>query len=91
MTESSQDPKPAYGDVTSNSGELIFQLYFDGGGERKLQLKRLDIRFCVVHAVWMLRLAPTREAGQGHAGVLGIDLDANPVATDLFADHARRS
>lgn len=29
-----------------------FSLYFDGGGERKLQVKGLDKRLCQVHATW---------------------------------------
>lgn len=29
-----------------------FSLYFDGGGERKLQIKDLDKRLCQVHATW---------------------------------------
>ena len=41
MHQSRQFPTPAYYDVTDASGESKFQLYFDAGGERKLQIKRL--------------------------------------------------
>lgn len=49
---SSQMPKPGYCHVTNEEGELLFQLYFDGGGERKLQIKHINIRSCFVHARW---------------------------------------
>lgn len=50
-TESSQYPKPGYCFV-ENAGELLFSLYFDGGGERKLQIKNLRKVLCKVHASW---------------------------------------
>lgn len=50
-TESSQNPKPGYCFV-ENAGELLFSLYFDGGGERKLQIKSLKKELCKVHASW---------------------------------------
>jgi len=50
-TESSQFPKPGYCYV-ENEGELLFSLYFDGGGERKLQIKNLKKELCKVHASW---------------------------------------
>ncbi len=31
---------------------MDFQLYFDGGTERKLQIKHLLKSLCVVHAEW---------------------------------------
>jgi hypothetical protein len=34
------------------AGELLFSLYFDGGGERKLQIKSLKKGLCKVHATW---------------------------------------
>jgi hypothetical protein len=33
-------------------GESKFQLYFDAGGERKLQIKGLKKPHCLVHAEW---------------------------------------
>ena len=44
--------KPGYCYVPTKEGPLKFSLYFDGGGERKLQIKGLDKRLCVVHADW---------------------------------------
>ena len=50
-TESTQFPKPGYCFV-ENSDDLLFNLYFDGGGERKLQIKSLKKELCKVHASW---------------------------------------
>ena len=50
-TESAQYPKPGYCFI-ENAGELLFCLYFDGGGERKLQIKSLKKGLCKVHASW---------------------------------------
>ncbi|MEN6623428.1 MAG: restriction endonuclease [Smithella sp.] len=50
-TESTQNPKPGYCFVEKD-GELLFSLYFDGGGERKLQIKSLKKGLCKVHATW---------------------------------------
>lgn len=50
-TESTQYPKPGYCFV-EDAGELLFSLYFDGGGERKLQIKSLKKGLCKVHASW---------------------------------------
>lgn len=50
-TESAQFPKPGYCYV-EDAGELLFNLYFDGGGERKLQIKNLKKGRCKVHASW---------------------------------------
>lgn len=49
---SKQSPKPGYCDVTDADGNIKFQLYFDGGTERKLQIKHLRKDLCVVHAQW---------------------------------------
>ena len=49
---SSQNPKPGYGYVTSDDGKPLFELYFDGGSERKLQIKKLSKTLCKVHAPW---------------------------------------
>lgn len=49
--ESKQYPKPGYCFVEENEKPL-FSLYFDGGGERKLQIKDLMKELCIVHATW---------------------------------------
>jgi hypothetical protein len=49
---SRQMPKPGYCYVSDDIGRLVFSLYFDGGGERKLQIKGIDIANCVIHAQW---------------------------------------
>lgn len=50
-SDSTQFPKPGYCYV-EKEGRLLFSLYFDGGGERKLQIKGLRKDLCVVHASW---------------------------------------
>ncbi|HFF6210728.1 TPA: hypothetical protein ACGCHH_000651 [Stenotrophomonas maltophilia] len=52
MNDSRQTPKPGYCHVTDAQGRTKFDLYFDGGTERKLQIKNLDKSLCVVHATW---------------------------------------
>ena len=49
---SRQNPKPGYCHVRSRDGTLLFQLYFDAGTERKLQIKSLRKAECVFHAEW---------------------------------------
>jgi type II restriction enzyme len=51
MGGSTQFPKPSYCYVEEN-GKALFSLYFDGGGERKLQIKGLRKDLCLVHAAW---------------------------------------
>ncbi len=52
MNSSKQSPKPGYCTVTDKDGVVQFKLYFDGGTERKLQIKNLRKDLCVVHATW---------------------------------------
>jgi hypothetical protein len=52
ITSSRQSPKPGYCDVKTATGEIKFQLYFDGGTERKLQIKNLAKKYCQTHAIW---------------------------------------
>ena len=52
--KSRQSPKPGYCHVRSEDGDLLFELYFDGGGERKLQIKNLRKDLCHVHATWQI-------------------------------------
>lgn len=49
--ESTQFPKPGYCFVEKGD-ELLYSLYFDGGGERKLQIKSLKKDLCKFHASW---------------------------------------
>lgn len=57
MNTSTQHPKPGYCHVEEN-GNRLFSLYFDGGGERKLQVKGLQKSLCTVHAIWQFE-SPT--------------------------------
>ncbi|MDR3740111.1 MAG: hypothetical protein P4L40_13945 [Terracidiphilus sp.] len=52
QTRSRQVPKPGYGYVKRADGMLKFALYFDGGTERKLQIKKIKKDLCIVHATW---------------------------------------
>ena len=56
--KSRQFPKPGYCHVRSRSGDDIYQLYFDAGSERKLQVKNLLKNHCVVHATWNFVIPP---------------------------------
>lgn len=50
--DSKQNPKPGYCRVFDSAGTIKYALYFDGGSERKLQIKALDKARCQVLAVW---------------------------------------
>jgi type II restriction enzyme len=63
MMKSKQIPKPGTCTVKDEHGRKLFELYFDGGTERKLQIRHLDKCRCVVHAVWKIRLV-ARESEQ---------------------------
>ncbi len=52
MRKSTQSPKPGYCHVSDKKGNLLFDLYFDAGSERKLQIKKLKKSLCRVHATW---------------------------------------
>ena len=56
MHDSKQMPKPGYCTVTDKDGKTRFQLYFDGGTERKLQIRTIDKALCIVHATWVFPL-----------------------------------
>jgi hypothetical protein len=56
--DSRQMPKPGYCHVKNRRGESLFDLYFDGGSERKLQIKGLVKDQCVVHATWEFCIPP---------------------------------
>lgn len=55
MTSSKQFPKPGYCYVEEED-ILLYSLYFDGGGERKLQVKGLKKSLCCIHANWTFDL-----------------------------------
>jgi Type II site-specific deoxyribonuclease len=57
MHQSRQFPKPAYYDVTDSSGDSKFQLYFDAGGERKLQIKGMQKAYCLAYAEWRFEMS----------------------------------
>lgn len=50
--DSRQTPKPGYGYVEDEAGNRKYSLYFDGGTERKLQIKHLSKELCICHATW---------------------------------------
>jgi type II restriction enzyme len=50
--DSKQMPKPGNCYVIDEKGKQMFALYFDGGTERKLQIKSIDVSNCIVHAQW---------------------------------------
>ena len=53
MEKSKQKPKPGYCNISEATGKgNKFQLYFDGGTERKLQIKNLQKKYCVLVAKW---------------------------------------
>lgn len=55
MMGSTQNPKPGYCRVNDEHGNIKFQLYFDGGTERKLQIKHLRKDLCRVRASWQFK------------------------------------
>lgn len=67
--KSKQTPKPGYCTVSDSAG-IAFQLYFDGGTERKLQVKGLRKNLCIVHATWRF---PRQDADKS---------DREPVSDD---------
>lgn len=58
QTQSRQTPQPGYGHVEDATGRPLYSLYFDGGTERKLQIKGLSKSLCRVHATWIFDSAP---------------------------------
>lgn len=58
-SSSKQNPQPGYGYVKDADEQLKYSLYFDGGTERKLQIKHLRKDLCKVHAAWAFGSAPT--------------------------------
>lgn len=62
QTRSRQTPKPGYGNVFDAAGKLKFALYFDGGTERKLQIKKINKDLCIVHATWRFESTPFEQS-----------------------------
>jgi type II restriction enzyme len=60
--DSRQTPKPGYGYVYDAEKKLKFALYFDGGTERKLQIKAISKELCAVHATWRFDSAPLEQS-----------------------------
>lgn len=54
--ESKQYPKPGYCYVRLKDGTELYKLYFDGGSERKLQIKALNKACCTIHADWQFSI-----------------------------------
>lgn len=52
MESSKQNPKPGYCRIFDKDSTLCFELYFDGGTERKLQIRKIFKELCIVHAIW---------------------------------------
>ncbi|GMV50923.1 MAG: hypothetical protein AMXMBFR67_24660 [Nitrospira sp.] len=57
--KSKQDPKPGVCRVIDQEGVQKFELYFDGGSERKLQIRGLRRNLCMSHATWSFREVET--------------------------------
>ena len=47
-----QETRPGYCRVKDAKDKLKFELYFDAGSERKLQIRHICKDFCIVHAQW---------------------------------------
>jgi type II restriction enzyme len=56
MADSHQNPKPGYCRVPDHVGGCKFELYFDGGTERKLQIKHLKMQYCALVATWQFAI-----------------------------------
>ena len=56
--------------MKESRGEMKYQLYFDGGTERKLQIKNLRKDLCTVHATWVFA-SEVEEATEQALGALG--------------------
>jgi hypothetical protein len=59
---SRQNPKPGYGYVYDADKKLKFALYFDGGTERKLQIKAIRKELCTVHSTWRFESTPLEQS-----------------------------
>lgn len=65
MHASKQAPKPGYSRVSDGAG-LMYELYFDGGSERKLRVQKLRRDLCRFHAEWRFESPePKQDASAG--------------------------
>lgn len=55
--DSKQFPKPGYCFIEEGNN-IVYSLYFDGGGERKLQIKGIPKNLCTTHATWKFEVLP---------------------------------
>lgn len=62
QTRSRQTPQPGYGNVFDDQGRLKFALYFVGGAERKLQVKKIRRDLHIVHATWRFESTPFEQS-----------------------------
>ena len=53
--KSRQTPKPGHCYIKESDETLKYQLYFDSGTERKLQVQHIRKSLCVVHAYWIFQ------------------------------------
>lgn len=51
-TKSKQAPAVPGTCTVSDTAGVMYQLYFDGGSERKLKLQHLRYDLCIPHATW---------------------------------------
>lgn len=65
QTRSRQTPQPGYGNVFDEEGKLKYALYFDGGTERKLQIKKIRKELCIIHATWSFESTPFQQSIPG--------------------------
>jgi hypothetical protein len=63
-----QETWPWYCHVADGAGGNKYSLYFDAGSERKLQVKGLMKKYCVVHATWRFESLQLVEEGPADAG-----------------------
>jgi type II restriction enzyme len=63
--DSPQVPQPGYCRVLDVNGALKFVLYFDGGTERKLQIKSIRKDLCIVHGTWRFESMPFEKSIPG--------------------------
>lgn len=53
MRKTKQSTMPGYCRVKDDEDNLKFELYFDAGSERKLQVRHLQKDLCILHATWI--------------------------------------
>jgi hypothetical protein len=77
---STQSAKPGTCKVTDSQG-LAFQLYFDGGTERKLHIQHLRKNLCKEHATWTFYIADSpAQPPSGDVSILSLEFNADEPA-----------